>query len=155
VSPIRAENSDSCHRLTRKCFHGQRGRTPAEVPGQEDQLGPLRLVLNALILRNTRYIYAALNHIRGPCVKKQIHHLSYLRARRTGLGFFNGKCCKPEIPDARNGSSWRSRNSGEPKEPGNKRDLPRDIVLRQPSHLSLADHVRRLKTLNRSHRTIK
>jgi arsenite methyltransferase len=66
-----------------------------------------------------------------------------------------GKCCKPEIPGARNGSSSPSRNSGEPEEPCNERDLPSDVILRQPPHLSLADHVHRLDTLNRSRRRIK
>jgi len=33
--------------------------------GQEDQLGALGLVLNALILWNTRYMDAALSHLRA------------------------------------------------------------------------------------------
>jgi TnpA family transposase len=44
------------HRLGRTVFHGQRGELRQRYrEGQEDQLGALGLVLNALILWNTRY----------------------------------------------------------------------------------------------------
>jgi TnpA family transposase len=51
---------ESRHRLARKIFHGQRGelRQPYRE-GQEDQLGALGLVLNAMVLWNTRYTDAA------------------------------------------------------------------------------------------------
>ena len=48
------------------------------------------------------------------------------------------------------GSPSPSDNGGETEESGNKRDLPNDVVFLQPPHLSLADHVHRLDTLNRS-----
>lgn len=52
---------ESRHRLARKLFHGQRGelRQPYRE-GQEDQLGALGLVLNAVVLWNIRYTDAAL-----------------------------------------------------------------------------------------------
>jgi TnpA family transposase len=54
------------HRLARKLFHGQRGELRQRYrEGQEDQLGALGLVLNALILWNTRYMDAALVHLRA------------------------------------------------------------------------------------------
>ena len=54
------------HRLSRKCFHGQRGELRQRYrQGQEDQLGALGLVVNALVLWNTRYMDAALNHLRS------------------------------------------------------------------------------------------
>ena len=54
------------HRLARKCFHGQRGELRQRYrEGQEDQLGALGLVLNAVILWNTRYMDAALDHLRS------------------------------------------------------------------------------------------
>jgi len=38
------------HRLARKCFHGQRGELRQRYrEGQEDQLGALGLVVNALV----------------------------------------------------------------------------------------------------------
>ena len=43
-------------------------------------------------------------------------------------------------------------NSGEFEQPCNERNLPRDVALRQPSHLSLPDHVHRLDALNRARR---
>ena len=50
------------HSLGRKIFHGQRGelRQPYRE-GQEDQLGALGLVINAVVLWNTRYTDAAVN----------------------------------------------------------------------------------------------
>jgi len=50
--------------------------------GQEDQLGALGLVLNALILWNTRYMDAALNHLRFEGIEvrdEDIARLSPLR----------------------------------------------------------------------------
>lgn len=50
---------ESRHRLARKIFHGQRGELrQAYREGQEDRLGALGLVLNAVVLWNTRYIDA-------------------------------------------------------------------------------------------------
>jgi hypothetical protein len=58
------------HGLARKCFHGQRGELRQRYrEGQEDQLGALGLVLNALILWNTRYMDAALDHLRSSDVE--------------------------------------------------------------------------------------
>ena len=57
---------ESRHRLARKIFHGQRGELrQAYREGQEDQLGALGLVLNAVVLWNTRYTDAAVGWLRG------------------------------------------------------------------------------------------
>jgi TnpA family transposase len=57
---------ESRHRLARKIFHGQRGELrQAYREGQEDQLGALGLVLNAVVLWNTRYIDAAVAALRS------------------------------------------------------------------------------------------
>jgi TnpA family transposase len=70
------------HRLGRTVFHGQRGELRQRYrEGQEDQLGALGLVLNALILWNTRYMDAALSHLKasGREVKPEdVAHLSPL-----------------------------------------------------------------------------
>jgi TnpA family transposase len=56
---------ESRHRLARKIFHGQRGELRQRYRnGQEDQLGALGLVLNAVVLWNTRYTDAALTALR-------------------------------------------------------------------------------------------
>lgn len=53
------------HRLARQIFHGQRGQLRQRYrEGQEDQLGALGLVLNAVVLWTTRYMDAALAHLR-------------------------------------------------------------------------------------------
>ena len=47
----------------RRIFHGQQGELhQAYREGQEDQLGALGLLLNAIVLWNTRYLDRALNH---------------------------------------------------------------------------------------------
>ncbi|NQU38011.1 MAG: Tn3 family transposase, partial [Actinobacteria bacterium] len=56
---------ESRHRLARKIFHGKRGRLYQKYrEGQEDQLGALGLVLNAVTLWNTRYLDAAVTQLR-------------------------------------------------------------------------------------------
>ncbi len=56
---------ESRHRLARKIFHGQRGELRQRYrDGQEDTLGALGLVLNAVVLWNTRYTDAALTQLR-------------------------------------------------------------------------------------------
>lgn len=57
---------ESRHRLARARFHGRRGQICQRYrEGQEDQLGALGLVLNAVVLWNTRYIDAALTTLRA------------------------------------------------------------------------------------------
>jgi len=52
------------HGLARVIFHGQRGELRQRYRvGQEDQLGALGLVLNCVVLWNTRYLDAAINHL--------------------------------------------------------------------------------------------
>lgn len=54
------------HWLARVLFHGQRGGIRELYrEGQEGQLGALGLVLNAVVLWNTRHLDAALNHLRA------------------------------------------------------------------------------------------
>ena len=57
---------ESRHRLARKIFHGQRGELRQRYrEGQEDQLGALGLVLNAVTLWNTRYTDAAVTQLQA------------------------------------------------------------------------------------------
>jgi TnpA family transposase len=56
---------ESRHRLARKIFYGQRGELRQRYrEGQEDQLSALGLVLNAVVLWNTRYSDAAVRELR-------------------------------------------------------------------------------------------
>lgn len=56
---------ESRHRLARAIFHGRRGQIYQRYrEGQEDQLGALGLVLNAVVLWNTRYTDAAMTALR-------------------------------------------------------------------------------------------
>ena len=57
---------ESRHQLARRIFHGQPGELRQRYrEGQEDQLGALGLVLNAVVLWNTRYLDAALAALRA------------------------------------------------------------------------------------------
>ena len=54
------------HSVARAVFHGQRGELRQRYrEGQEDQLGALGLVVNAIVLWNTIYMEAALNQLRA------------------------------------------------------------------------------------------
>ncbi|AOP47929.1 Tn3 family transposase [Streptomyces lydicus] len=54
------------HSLARKIFHDRSGQLYQRYQdGMEDQIGALGLVLNALVLFNTRYMDAAVNQLRG------------------------------------------------------------------------------------------
>ncbi|MEU1941797.1 Tn3 family transposase [Streptomyces sp. NPDC020125] len=54
------------HALARKIFHGRSGQLYQRYQdGMEDQLGALGLVLNAVVLFNTRYMDAAVNQLRA------------------------------------------------------------------------------------------
>ncbi len=56
---------ESRHGVARAICHGQRGEIRKRYrEGQEDQLGALGLVTNALVLWNTIYMQASLNHLR-------------------------------------------------------------------------------------------
>ena len=53
------------HAVARAICHGQRGEISKRYrEGQEDQLGALGLVTNAVVLWNTIYMQAALDHLR-------------------------------------------------------------------------------------------
>jgi TnpA family transposase len=65
---------ESRHSVARAIFHGQRGELRQRYrEGQEDQLGALGLVVNAVVLWNTRYLDAALAQARasGAVVKPE------------------------------------------------------------------------------------
>ena len=56
---------ESRHQLARRIFHGQRNELRQRYrEGQEDRLGALGLVLNAVVLWNTRYMDLALAQLR-------------------------------------------------------------------------------------------
>ena len=63
-----------------------------------------------------------------------------------------GKCCKRANTRTMGVGLTELDSSGEFEQPCNERNLPRDVALRQPSHLSLPDHVHRLDALNRARR---
>ena len=57
---------ESRHSMARAVFHGQRGELRQRYrEGQEDQLGALGLVVNAIVLWNTLYMEAALQQLRA------------------------------------------------------------------------------------------
>lgn len=80
---------ESRRALARRIFHGHSGELYQRYrEGQEDQLGSLGLVLNALILWNTRYMNAAVHHLKnsGAVVREQdLQRLSPLGHRHVHL----------------------------------------------------------------------
>ena len=67
---IQLNRGEARHSLARVIFHGHRGELRQKYrEGQEDQLGALGLVLNILVLWNTRYMEAALNRFHAAGVE--------------------------------------------------------------------------------------
>lgn len=85
---------ESRHRLARAICHGGRGQIrQAYREGQEDQLAALGLVLNAVVLWNTRYPDAAVARLRaeGHDIKDEdVARLSPLRDRH--INFLAATC---------------------------------------------------------------
>nr|WP_244942777.1 transposase [Streptomyces inhibens] len=63
---VQANLQEGRHALARKIFHGRTGQLYQRYQdGMEDQIGALGLVLNALVLFNTRYMDAAVTQLRA------------------------------------------------------------------------------------------
>lgn len=62
---LQLNRGEGRHSLGRELYHGQKGQMRKRYrEGQEDQLSALGLVLNVVALWNTRYMEAALQHLR-------------------------------------------------------------------------------------------
>ena len=71
---IQLNKGESRHSLARTVYHGRRGEIYEKYrEGQEDQLNVLGLATNAIILWNTVYMQAALDHLRaeGEVIKEE------------------------------------------------------------------------------------
>jgi len=64
---LQLNRGDSHHNIARTVFHDKRGELRHHYQeGQDDQMGPLSLVINMIVLWNTIYMYmeTALNQLR-------------------------------------------------------------------------------------------
>jgi len=71
---IQLNKGESRHSLARTVYHGRRGEMYEKYrEGQEDQLNALGLVTNAVVLWNTVYMQAAIDHLRaqGEIIKEE------------------------------------------------------------------------------------
>ena len=67
---IQLNRGEARHAVARAIYHGQRGEIRKRYrEGQEDQLGALGLVTNAVVLWNTIYMEAAFESLRRQCVE--------------------------------------------------------------------------------------
>lgn len=85
---------ESRHSLSREVFHGKKGELrQAYKSGQEDQLGALGLVVNAIVLWNTRYMDLALKHLEASgtvVLKEDVERLSpFVREHINLLGRYH------------------------------------------------------------------
>ena len=88
---IQVNKGERRHGLARTVFHGRGGELrQAYREGQEDQLGALGLVLNAIVLWNTRYMGLALDELRtaGKVIQPEdVERLqSVVRQQEAGVG---------------------------------------------------------------------
>ena len=82
------------HALAAKIFHGKKGELYQPYhEGMEDQLGALGLILNCVVLWNTRYISAALDALRAqgyPVLDEDVARLSpFVREHLNVVGKYN------------------------------------------------------------------
>ncbi|MET7503281.1 Tn3 family transposase [Streptomyces microflavus] len=99
---VQANLQEGRHALARKIFHGRAGQLYQRYQeGMEDQIGALGLVLNALVLFNTRYMDAAVTRLRteGFDVRdRDVARLSpFVRSHVNMLGRYSFQL--PELPD--------------------------------------------------------
>jgi len=92
---------ESRHRLARKVFHGKRGQLHQPYrEGQEDQLGALGILVNAITLWNTRYLDAAVEQLRAtgyPVREEDVARLSPLgHAHLNELGRYRFPALPPD-----------------------------------------------------------
>ncbi|MGC8489684.1 MAG: Tn3 family transposase, partial [Clostridia bacterium] len=52
------------HKLAHAVFYGKQGIHAASAPGSQDHLAALRIVMNAIVVWNTRYMAEALEALR-------------------------------------------------------------------------------------------
>ena len=88
------------HALAAKIFHGKKGELYQRYhEGMEDQLGALGLILNCVVLWNTRYISAALDALRAqghPVLDKDVARLSpFVREHVNVVGKYNFAAPRP------------------------------------------------------------
>lgn len=89
--------------LARKIFYGERGQLRQRYrEGQEDQLGALGLVLNAITIWNTRYMHVALDQLHAHDEAQPAEHLQRLSAlghrHINELGRYNFPDSTPQHP---------------------------------------------------------
>ena len=105
------------HSLSRAVFYGRRGEVRQRYrEGQEDQLSALGLVVNVLVLWNTYYMDAALNHLRSEGV--EVREEDVARLSPLGHAHFNllGRY-QFHLPESlRNGEMRPLRNPNAPHE---------------------------------------
>ena len=76
---VQLNRGEGRHRVARRVFHGHKGEVRQRYrEGMEDQLGALGLVVNAIVLWNTRYLGAALAASREPAAPEDVARLSPL-----------------------------------------------------------------------------
>ena len=79
---------ESRHAVARAICHGQKGEIRKRYQdGQEDQLGALGLVTNAVVLWNTIYIQAALDHLRNVSTPRCLTVMGMRTISWTALSF--------------------------------------------------------------------
>ncbi len=82
------------HALAGKIFHGKKGELYQRYhQGMEDQLGALGLILNCVVLWNTRYVNAALDALRAqgyPVLQEDVARLSpFIREHLNVVGKYS------------------------------------------------------------------
>ncbi|WUC98328.1 transposase [Streptomyces sp. NBC_00523] len=94
---VQANLQEGRHALARKIFHGRAGQLSQRYQdGMEEQIGALGLVLNALVLFNTRYMDAALAQLRADGFDVRDEDSPFVRHHVNMLGRYSFQL--PDLP---------------------------------------------------------
>ncbi|SDY93918.1 Tn3 family transposase [Hymenobacter psychrophilus] len=115
---VQLNRGEGRHALARAVFHGKKGELRQRYrEGMEDQLGALGLVVNALVLWNTRYLQQALAQwpaTEGPLAPDDVARLSPLLHEHVNmLGRYDftlpERIAAGELRPLRNPENWQER----------------------------------------------
>lgn len=106
---VQLNTQESRHALARRILHGKRGQLYQPYrQGQEDQLGALGLMLNMVVLWNTRYLDAAVAHLRSE---------GFPRTRRRPRARLSAGMATRELPRTLRLHQYATRRTTTPSRP--------------------------------------
>jgi hypothetical protein len=133
-----------CLKSYRLFFFGDIHAKKSSLGDRRTAMPGKRPAIRILLASSTNVVPARLRYsanVFGPVYESPTLRRQRRCSRSCQQTSATGMCCELEDRDARDLHSVDSRAAVESEEATNERGLPRDVVLGQPSHLTLTDHV--------------